>query len=573
MGPVRIPRQRLTLGALGLAQGLAFWLLWKTWPQSQPNLAASSAVLVFVAAGGLVWHFAWTGAHRGRLLALAIAVATLFALVTFWVGWQLPVEETAFKGDGERIPTWGAAALLALYILGPFLQIYQSSGRVSFPYSELYRHSWNNFFIGAVGSGFAGLFWVLIVLWAELFDLIGIEFFEEVFYSEPFEFMSLSAAAGLGIAVGKESDRVIGTLRTIALLVFRALMPLLTLIAMLFLAFLPFTGLQPLWDTGHASALVLALLALTVLFTNAVFEDGQGEYPTWLRRTVTTALLASPAFALISGYSLGLRVGQYGLSPTRFFGLLAILIMSIYAVGYAAAVFPRSNGWLHAVRRVNVAVALLVAALALLTHTPLLDPLSWSARSQMARLLDERVAPEDFDYGFLHFELGRRGSAVLDELLEHRRAAEFRAGIELVRQMQHYWRWKEYLEDRAMPDPGIGVEPPGAEFPTELMYAIQRHLLGHYELKGCFSESGCFMFAVDLDDDSEDEWILSHPRRSVLFDQKPDGRWYRAGELERILDRGELREALAQGKVGAEPPRLQDLRIGDRVVPIQRGHW
>jgi hypothetical protein len=95
------------------------------------------ALVFFVVLSALVLHFARSGRDGTRLLALAVSTGLVFAVVSLWIGWQLPPKGAGFEGDASRVSTWILASGVALYALGPFLQIYQVTGTPRFPYSEL----------------------------------------------------------------------------------------------------------------------------------------------------------------------------------------------------------------------------------------------------------------------------------------------------------------------------------------------------------------------------------------------------------------------------------------------------
>ena len=89
--------QRGQLAAIGAAQGLCVWLLTDPWPDGVWWHVAAVAGLTAVFVSGLVFHFCWTGEHRGRLLALSGGVALVYALVAGWVGWELESAESAYR--------------------------------------------------------------------------------------------------------------------------------------------------------------------------------------------------------------------------------------------------------------------------------------------------------------------------------------------------------------------------------------------------------------------------------------------------------------------------------------------
>lgn len=249
-------------------------------------------------------------------------------------------------------------------------------------------------------------------------------------------------------------------------------------VALVFLASLPFTGLDSLWSTNHASQLLLTWVALTVLFLNAVYQDGSGSasLPKPLERLVEASLLAITVFVGIAVYGISLRITQHGLTPTRMWGVLFAIVLGGYAGGYALAALLRGEPWLRTVPAVNRVVALLIVSLGLLVHTPLLDPVGWSARNQLGRLLDGRTTAADFDYGYLRFELGRDGAAALatlDGLEHHPDIDAIREGVATARAAGTHWEW---TKDRgpALSHELFTVLPAGTELPDAVLSAARR---------------------------------------------------------------------------------------------------
>ena len=585
--PVRLndtQTSRLALASIGLLQGLTSWLVVGFWPSVPQNAALLVAVLVFVLISGLTFQLTWQGRRVLRLVALSGVLGVVWSLVALWVWWQLPPTGVRYSGDGYRIATFVFAAVLGVYILLPFGRIYYETGRFSFPYTELFRHSWNTPFIVAIGFLFVGLYWTLVILWAELFNILGVSFFRDVFYSAPFVHMTSYTTFGLGLAVGKESHRVINTLRSITLQVFRMLMPLLAFIALLFLVALAFTGLQPLWGTRAASPLLLSLLAFSVLFINAVFQDGSGErpYPSWVRRGVEGMLVTMPIFAGLILYSIGLRIQQYGLTPDRLYAVLAAVIFSLYGLGYAAAVIRRGPVWISLIRPINIGVALFVVALAIAVHTPILDPLGWSARNQYQRLIEDKADPRDFDYGALRFLMGRAGHVKLEALARvesHPNAQLIRERVAAVKAADSYYSLRKVRPAKQLTvrklKGQLEVLPRPVEVPDRLLQAIvEKHNSG---ADNCVRVGGCLLYAVNLDEDLENEYLLIPPLLSydsiTIFDQGTYG-WEKIGSL--VLRRGtwikpaELIDKLRASEIELITPKYRNIKIGDSVYGVHK---
>jgi hypothetical protein len=559
--------ERLLLAGIGAAQGVAFWILVEHWPEAPRTAAICVAVLTFLAVSATIWHFAWTGRDEGRLLRLAAGAGALFGAVGLWVGWQLPRPGEAFEGDAARGFTWIGASLACLYVLGPFFQIHQRTGRLRFPYPALFLHSWNNFFIGAVALAFVGALWAVLQLWAALFDLVKIDFFSDLFSERLFVYGVTGAAVGLGVTIGRESERVIETLRRVTLLAFRMLLPLVSFVSLLFLTTLGVTGLGPLWERERASAIVLAWLGIHGLFLNACWQDGTADPPSPrpLRWLVEAGVLCLPAYAGIALYGLGMRIAQHGLTPLRLWGLLLASLFALYAGGYAAAVLYRRGIWLAWLRPVNLVLALLAAGIALAAHTPLLDPLGWSARDQYRRLLQGLTPAADFDYGFLRFQLGRAGDRRLDALGTlggHRELDAIREGIARARAAGSYWEWQQNREPRLRPE-DLTTYPEGTSPPDGLFAALRSDTDPH-EAERCRQSRACFLFSVELDGRPGDEWILrSGWGRLSAFTHDAGRGWRTLGRFQPAASEA-IEEPVRAGRFETAPPLHPDLLIGEQ---------
>ena len=558
-----------------MIQGFILWGVIQFWTNDPQAAALLAALAAFASIGGLFLQFASVEAPTSRSAVLSALLAGLFAGVAFWAWFQIPAEEATYAGDKFRAFTLIPAFLIALYALLPFVQIFNESGQVQFPYPQLFRHSWNNLFIALLGALFAGVFWILIGLWVVLFKLLGVSFFGDIFLSRGFISVATATMFGLGIALGKEGEAVIATLRRVTLNVFQFLMPLLAFIALLFLAALPFTGLQALWDTKQASPILLSVLGLTVLFLNAVAQDltAPCPYSRWMKYAVDALLLAAPIFSFLSVYAIGLRIHQYGLTPERFYVALFALIAGVYAVSYAVAVLKREDVWMTSIRPVNVAMSIVVAALALLVHTPVLDPLGWSARSQYQRLVSGKIDAVAFDFAALRFHFGRAGYArllALEKLEDHPQREIVRDAVAKVRRASSYNEAKGFVPT-VTPAQYLkilsGGEPPAGL--TEMMFRNGLEYLKTF----CVRSRECVLFSLNVDSDPEAEYFLITPGpgyRVLAYDHSADGSWRYIGDYvsRNRVEREALIEQIKRSRTATLRPPFEDVKIGENVFEL-----
>lgn len=554
---------RAVLALTGLVMGVALWLITRYGHDTTPLPPLPGGLAFFVAVfGGALLFAADLGPWR-RLVFAAAPGAALIAVCAAWVWAQLP-PGTEYTGDNQRQPTMILAAVVSWFILLPFLQTALETGRARFPYSALYRHSWNNAFIAAIAWAFTGVVWLLLQLWGSLFKLIGIELFARTFARPSFAWMCTGLALGLGVALARENAKVLLTLRNVTRALARVLLPLLALIALGFLATLPFTGLHALWATRSATAILLSVVLLMLLLVNAVFQDGEdvAPYPTWPRRIIGVAVVALPLFAGLSAYALTLRIGQYGLMPERVYGVIIAAVLAVYALSYAVAVLRSRGPWPGDLRAINVTLSLVVAGLALLLHTPLLDPLGISARNQAARLLAGHVDAAKFDYEALN-RLGGAGRAALDRLQHAAHPQHALIASRIAALPDPLAEARERARPLAIGD--FTVLPRGHALPAGLLSYLQSSR--PYPTEICKRKPGCLALAVDLGGNPAPEYVLVTPNASELlvFGRNAAGAWCQVGRLRHDATRkasaSALRAAILAARARTVAPVHRDLEI------------
>jgi hypothetical protein len=441
------PLRPWLLGGLGLLCGAWFYLLGKP-PLSdlQPRLIAVLAI----APGVALFAFAFT-VERARWRwsrAFSLGLGMLMALLSYWaVGAQPDVN---FRFESQVIaPRLSAGALFALLAI-PFFQAMQDEPRLhhrlwKLPYSRLHDHAWTDAVLVPAAFIFLGLVGLLLVLWAQLFKIIGVNFFVNMFDKGWFLWPVLTAAWLVGVALLRDWPRVVLPLRRMILAILSVLAPALAAIALLWIIFLPFTGLAPLWATRSATPILLLVMAFALLLANAVIRDDTADEPKSALLRMSGKILGAAMLPLgvIAAVSLALRINQYGWTPERCYAALFILVALFYAVSYTGLLATRWPRWTNAIRPANIRLGLIVMALALLVSTPLMDVERLSVNSQMARLMSGKTKVADFDFAALKFRMGETGLAALAKLrslpASDPKAAAIKAELMVIDKAINYW--------------------------------------------------------------------------------------------------------------------------------------
>jgi len=309
---------------------------------------------------------------------------------------------------------------IGVFVGMAWLQARQQLGHWRAPYPLLFEYAWHNTLTLLLAAALTGLGWGILAVSVELFVMLDIDV-HPVTRGDALPYLVTGLLMALGILIARTRQRQLLIARQLLLIVFKALLPLLALMVLLFLVSLLLTGLQPLRDGISADTLLTGLILLLVLFTNAVYQDGEcgWPYPRGLRWLVNAALLTLPVHAGLALYALVHRVHRLDWEmdiADAWLGLL-ILAAAVYAVGHAVCVLRSRHRWLRPLAGVNKGLSLAVIGVIVLVNTPLLDPARIVVNDQIARL---RASAPDVEHRLLRtlrFESGRRGYQALQALL------------------------------------------------------------------------------------------------------------------------------------------------------------
>jgi hypothetical protein len=220
-----------------LLYGLHTALDHKAWPATDAgSLLALYAVAVFVPlaleifASRLRERFTW---------ALAAAIAAFAGGLGGYAGWVVSAVPDSERFTFELLFALYGALFVAWLIALPFAQAWAQRGTWKVAYTDLFAFSWQNALLLAEAALFTGVFWILLFLWGSLFKVVKITFFAELFAKPAFIYPVTSIAFGYAIYLIESREKIVVMLRRHLLGVFSWLLPLVALIAVLFLLALP----------------------------------------------------------------------------------------------------------------------------------------------------------------------------------------------------------------------------------------------------------------------------------------------------------------------------------------------
>ncbi|CAN7449611.1 DUF4153 domain-containing protein [Pseudoduganella sp. LjRoot289] len=574
--------------AVGLSQGVLLYLLYaadqhNSWPASVPLLFVPMLMAGLLLPVLLISSLGHIGGRRlAAWMAVAAATVVALALHDAWrnVGGQ------GFKGAAgqSRYPS----TLLSVFILVFFFIAHSlvmagvQEGRRLAAYATYFETAWKLFIQAMFSALFVGVLWLMLNLGSALFMLVKLDFLKKLLGHAWFNAPVLCFAFASAMHITDVRPAIVRGIRTLLLVLMSWLLPVTVMLLGGFLAMLPFTGLESLWKTGHATAALLGAGAMLVVFINAAYQNGEvaDGVAGVLRASARIAAVLMLPVTAIAVYALGLRVGDYGWSSDRIIAAACLLVAACYALGYAYAAGQRA-AWLPTVAMTNIGAAWLVLAVLLALFTPIADPARISVNSQMARLERGEVTAKAFDYGYLRFEGARYGRAALERLKAATGpdAALKRAGaIEALSKDYRFQVHGPAAKAASSADIGanLTVWPKGATLPDGFP-------LSGWEKETPQSDTGplclrkfgqpCDAFILDLTGDGKPEVLLVGAEREVgtAVLGEVDGKWENLGHLPYDASGcPALLSKLKSGKFQAIPKPVQDLQVDGQRLVIER---
>ncbi|EOW5892660.1 DUF4153 domain-containing protein [Shigella flexneri] len=531
------PATRWGMIATGLLQGLVCYLLiaWlagknHSWiVYGVPATVAFSSVLLFS-----VISF-----KQKRLWGWLALVFIATTGMSGWLKWQTD-GMNPWRAE-KAIWDFGCYLLLMAMLLLPWIQQSLRIRNGSSRYSYFYQSVWHNVLILLVIFLSNGLTWLVLLLWGELFKLVGITFFNTLFFATDwFMYLTFGLVTALAVILARTQSRLIDSIQK-----------LFTLIA---------TGLL----------LTLAFLQLILM---AIVRDPQKASLPWtgpLRCLIKTALLVAPLYVFVATWGLWLRVAQYGWTVDRLQGALAELVLLVWSLGYFVSIVWR-NGQNPLVLqgKVNLAVSLLVLVILVLLNSPVLDSMRISVNSHMARYQSGKNTPDQVTIYMLE-QSGRYGRAALESLKsdagfmkDPKRARDLLMALDGEQHLQEQVSEKVFAENVLI---APGSVKPDATFWSALIQ-------DRYNVMTCIEKDACVLVEQDLNSDGQAERILFafNDDRVIVYGFDSDRKEWDALDMSLLpneITKEKLLTAAKDGKLGTRPKAWRDLTVDGETLEI-----
>ena len=184
--------------SVSLLQGICLFTLYRSedvgfWPSESPMWSYPLWTLAIIVP--LMLLLSLTRSNLVAATKYVTGYGALLALLAAYTGRQAePFDEFPLHSL-----TFAFVVTVAIASFKALMYLQQRANGVALSYPVLFTNSWRNFLVGVLAALFTLIFWLILLLWGQLFKVIGIEFFMELFTEDWFVIPVLTVAFGMGV--------------------------------------------------------------------------------------------------------------------------------------------------------------------------------------------------------------------------------------------------------------------------------------------------------------------------------------------------------------------------------------
>ena len=503
--------------------------------------------------------------------ALWYWMALIFVVVlamSVWLKWQ--VEDSDKWRQHEVFMFYGWRLLLMAMLALPWIQYSLHVSREQARYPHFYRQLWLNTLTLLIVFISNGLFWLVLLLWSEMFKLVGIPFFSTLFFdTDWFGYVAFGLITALAVVLARTQSRLVTAVQKLLTFIATGLLPLVALLALMFILTLPFTGLEAISQRVSAAGL-MSTLTLLLLLLMAIVREPQKEalpYPGALRYLIKCSLIVAPIYMLIAGWSLWVRIQQYGWTPERLYGVLVVVVLLVWSFGYLASILRRGRNPLELQGPVILGVSLLALGLLVLLSSPVIDAWRISVNSHMGLYHSGKIKPDQVSLYMLDHS-GKPGRAALEAL---QKDVAFNQDSKRRRDLNSLLQGSRdpVKELTATQLVSKVVIAPGSEKPDDAFWTFVK--AQGYRITSCAEQNACVLVSQDLNADGHPEQVLYAfgDGESLVFGMQKN-KWdlLAVARLPEGFNKDKLLQAVANQQLGSAPRIWRDITIDGKRLPM-----
>ena len=436
---------------------------------------------------------------NAKSVAFYINVFIAIALTSWITIWNALGVESA--SDATPLVAFITLTVLFFFLL-PWMQMRQMTGSWKIDYSCLMGFYVKNTFLGILASFIGGLPIAIIKLASFLFSIVNLSYLSNLLDSEMIYWIGFTLGFNISLVFLRSVLDI--QLSNFASYIARFFLPLLNIVAIIFLVGLVISIVSGMPSTGLGSGTMLCFIVLNIVFINFVYGDGSSQYkfPSWLNNFVLISILLLNALSVLSLYGIFTRVNQYSWSVGRLYAFTIALFLTLIILAYSIAILRKKQLWMLSLGNINKVGLLGLIVIILAINSPIVDFKTITVNSLIAGIENGKIKI-DSSLAYDFKSLGTKGKEAFNTLNENP-------------EYKKLFNTNPYSEEKPKSLQEVLIVAKGSPAIPTSWFAMENQINSAWYCTSYYSQYDCLGFMADVNQDGKNDIVMcySYPSSS-----------------------------------------------------------
>ncbi|MBI6195011.1 DUF4153 domain-containing protein [Providencia rettgeri] len=439
-----------------------------------------------------------TNAKSGIFYLNIVVIIGLIFWLNYW-------HAQDFKNPADTDPFFAFITLTVLFFfMLPWMQLWQVTRTWKIDYGCLMGLYIKNTFLGVLAAAIGGLLTLIIKIASFLFDIVNLNFLSEALDNDVIYWVSFALGFNMSLVFLRATLNV--QLSNLASFIARFFLPLLNIVAVIFLGGFVVSYFSGLSSTNLGSAVMLWFLILNLIFINFVYGDGtnQYQYRTGLNGFVLVSIILLNAFSVLSLYGILVRVNQYSWSVERLYAFTIALFLFVLVFAYSIAIIYKRSAWMSYLGFINKAGILSLIAIILVINSPIADFKRITLNSILAGVENGKIKVNS-SLAYDLKQLGEKGLQAFEQLNNNP-------------EYQKLFQTSPYEEEQRKPLKSVLIQAKNSPTIPDNWFDLGENLSTAWYCTSQYDPYPCVGFMADVNQNNQNDVVMcySYPSSSSI---------------------------------------------------------
>lgn len=428
-------------------------------------------------------------------LSIALTIA-LTCWINFW-------HSQDFKNAADANPIVAFITLtVLLFFMLPWMQLLHMTRSWRINYNCLMGLYIKNTFLGVLAAAIGGLLTLIVKLASFLFGIVNLHFLSDFLDNDVIYWVSFAIGFNISLAFLRASFDI--QLSNFASFIARFFLPLLNVVAIIFLGGFVISSFSGLPSAGLGSAVMLWFIILNLIFINFVYGDGSTLYQfrKGLNAFVLINILLLNVFSGLSLYGILVRVNQYSWSVERLYAFTIALFLALVVFAYSLAIIRKKTTWMTSLGAINKIGILSLIAIILIINSPIANFKTITINSIVAGVNNGKIKVNS-SLAYDLKQLGAEGKLAFEQLNSNP-------------EYQRLFKISPYAEEPRKSLKEVLVQAKNSPTLPDSWFSLGDDLSSAWYCTSKHDPYSCLGFMADVNQDGQDEVVMCHSYSTSL---------------------------------------------------------